>query len=215
MKTSIEDAGEDTSEQSYRRQPPKRVTWIYPAVTKVYMLIMLFQQLQCTIFSREFTDTTTCLKFRRQGQNIAQRAWRQTKEKLSSLFCCIKVNKEEVYMADWSIHIFEWSRFTECPKIQLDEYIQMEMIHSVYHKKFIYSFWSYCRMLNVRQHLSWRFGYFWRLQYLNLASTTSGVLFADAGTIVGKFYFSELKEPHELSRKLSILQYLHYLNKHI
>ena len=70
----------------------------------------------------------------------------------------------------------------------------------------------YCRMLNVGQHLSWRFGHVWRSRFLNLASVTSGVLFSYASIIFGEFYFSESKEPREtrvikFSRKLSILQY--------
>ena len=70
----------------------------------------------------------------------------------------------------------------------------------------------YCRMLNVGEHLSWRFGYVWCSWCLNLASVTCGVLFSYARSIFGKFYFSESKEPREtcvikLSRKLNILQY--------
>ena len=67
----------------------------------------------------------------------------------------------------------------------------------------------YCRMLNVREHLSWRFGYVWRSRFLNLVSVTSGVLFSYASIISGEFYFSECMEPCEtrvikFSRKLSI-----------
>ena len=69
----------------------------------------------------------------------------------------------------------------------------------------------YCRMPNVGEHLSWQFGYVWRLRGLNLEGVTSGVLFSYASSMFGEFYFSESKEPHEtrtikLSRKLSILQ---------
>ena len=67
-------------------------------------------------------------------------------------------------------------------------------------------------MLNVREHLSWRIGFVWRWQYLNLASVTSGVLFSYASVTFGEFYFGESEEPREthgikFSRKLSILQY--------
>ena len=72
---------------------------------------------------------------------------------------------------------------------------------------------EYCRLLNVHEHLSWRFGYVWRSRCLNLASVTSGILILYARIISGKFYFSESKEPREtrvikLLQKLSILQYL-------
>ena len=68
-------------------------------------------------------------------------------------------------------------------------------------------------MLNVCEHLSWRFGYIWCLRCLNLASVKSGLLFSYASIIFGEFYFGESKEPCEtrvmkFSRKLSILQYL-------
>ena len=67
-------------------------------------------------------------------------------------------------------------------------------------------------MLNVREHLSWRFGHVWRSRFLNLASVTFGILFSYASIIFGEFYFGESKEPCEtrvikFSRKLSILQY--------
>ena len=65
---------------------------------------------------------------------------------------------------------------------------------------------NYCRMLNVCEHLSWRFEYVWHSRCLNLVNVTSGVLFSYASII-----FGESKEPHEtrvikLSWKLSILQ---------
>ena len=71
---------------------------------------------------------------------------------------------------------------------------------------------KYCRMLNVREHLSLRFGYVRRSRFLNLASVTSGVLFSYASCIFGESYFRKSKEPREtrvikFSRKLSILQY--------
>ena len=73
-------------------------------------------------------------------------------------------------------------------------------------------------LLNVREHLSWRFGFVWCSQYLNLASVTSGILFSYASIIFGEFYFGELKAPLEthvikFSRKLSILQYSNWLNR--
>ena len=34
-----------------------------------------------------------------------------------------------------------------------------------------------CRMLNVREHLSWRFGFVWRSWYLNLASVSLALYF--------------------------------------
>ena len=76
----------------------------------------------------------------------------------------------------------------------------------------------YCRMLNVREHLSWRFGNVWRSRFLNLASVTFGVLFSYASIIFGKFYFGESKEPREtrvikFARKLSILQYQDVVQK--
>ena len=67
-------------------------------------------------------------------------------------------------------------------------------------------------MLNVREHLSWRFGYIWSSLCLNLASVTSGVLFSHASirSIFGEFYLGESKESREtrvikFSRKLSIV----------
>ena len=80
---------------------------------------------------------------------------------------------------------------------------------------FVLGMWrnvQYCRMLNVREHLSWRFGFARRSRYLNLASVTSGVLFSYESIIFGEFYIGESKEPREtrvikFSRKLSILQY--------
>ena len=72
---------------------------------------------------------------------------------------------------------------------------------------------SYCRMLNVGEHLSWWFGHVWRSRFLNLVSVTFGVLFPYASIIFGEFYFGESKEPRETRvikfwRKLSILQYI-------
>ena len=81
------------------------------------------------------------------------------------------------------------------------------------HIRWLLGFHNYCRMLNVHQHLSWRFGYIWRSRFLTLASVTSGALFLYASIILGQFYLGESKEPHEtrvikFSRKLSILQYI-------
>ena len=72
---------------------------------------------------------------------------------------------------------------------------------------------QYCRMLSVREHLSWQFGYVWRSRFLNLASVMSGILFSYASIVFGEFNFGESKEPREtrvikFSWKLSILQYL-------
>ena len=48
-------------------------------------------------------------------------------------------------------------------------------------------------MFNIRELLSWRFGFVWCSWYLNLASVTSGVLFSYTSTIYGEFYFGESK----------------------
>ena len=57
----------------------------------------------------------------------------------------------------------------------------------------------YCRMLNVREYLSWQFGFVRHSRYLNLANVTSGVVFSYASIIFGEFYFGKCKEPHELA----------------
>ena len=74
----------------------------------------------------------------------------------------------------------------------------------------------YCRMLNVHEHLSWRFGHVWCLQFLNLASVMFGILFSYASIIFGQFYFGESMEPRKTRiikffRKWSILQHLKQL----
>ena len=49
----------------------------------------------------------------------------------------------------------------------------------------------YCRMLNVREHLSWQFGYVRRSECFNFTSVTSGILFSYASIIFDEFYFHD------------------------